>query len=240
MPQMHILIADDNPDFCALLRSVILQREPSWIVDFAGDGREALEMLCKGPYNVAILDVNMPHLDGLEVLRAVKKRGLQTDVIILTGYGDVEMSVQAMKEGTQDFFQKPVQPDEIVAAVRKAFERHFPSHIVAVWLDAYLKDHASKPSLKLSDLCEHFHLSRSHLSRLFREHLGASFERQLSLHRVQIAKHLMETTDDPLYLIAEQCGFRDQARFSKVFHRMEGMSPQKYREIGRHRGKNET
>lgn len=236
----RILIADDDPDLRDLFQNGILRLEPSWTVEVAGDGREALDLLCNSHFDVAVLDVQMPYLDGLAVLKEAKKRGIQTDVINLTGYGDVEKSVQAMKEGARDFFQKPIKPDELVAAIRKALESHFPSHVVAAWLDAYLKEHASRPSLKLSDLCENFHLSRSHVARLFREHLDTSFERQLSLHRVHQAKRLMETTDDPLYSIAEQCGFRDQTRFSKVFRRMEGTTPQKYREMGRHRGKNET
>jgi YesN/AraC family two-component response regulator len=236
----RILIADDDPNLRDLFRATILRFEPSWVVEIAGDGREALDLLCQGHFDVAVLDVQMPCLDGLEVLREAKKRGIQTDVIILTGYGDVEKSVQAMKEGARDFLQKPIRPDKLVAVVRKALESHFPSHVVAARLDAYLKEFASRPSLNLNDLRKDFHLSRSHIARLFREHFNTTFERRLSLHRVQMAKRLIETTDKPLYDIAEQCGFRDQARLSKVFRRVEGITPQKYREMGRHRGKNET
>lgn len=205
----RILIADDEPGLRDLFRNAILQVEPLWTVETVRDGREAMDLLCQGHFDVAVLDVQMPYLDGLEVLQEIRREHVQTDVILMTRHGDVEMAVQVMKEGSRDFIQKPINFPNFIATIRTLLEtRHHPPHIVATRLDAFLKEHASRPSLKLSDLCEHFHLSRSHVARLFRENFNISFERRLSFHRVYQAKHLMETTDDPLYGIAEQFGSR--------------------------------
>jgi YesN/AraC family two-component response regulator len=230
----RILIADDDQGLCDLFRAAILRFEPSWAVEVAGDGREALGLLCKGHFDVAVLDVRMPYLDGLEVLKEAKKRDIQTDVIILTGYGDVEKSVQAMKEGARDFLQKPIRPEELVAVIRKLIESHHPLHVRAEWLDNYLRECALDPSLKIGDLCQHFNIVRSYVSTLFREHLHMSFEKRRAYHRVQMAKRLLESTDAPLKAIATQCGFRNRSRLTEAFRKQEGISPTHYRKMGGH------
>jgi transcriptional regulator GlxA family with amidase domain len=103
-------------------------------------------------------------------------------------------------------------------------------HVRAERLDKYLEERATDPTLKMRDLCHRFGVSRSHISRLFREHLHTSFEERRAYHRVQMAKRLLKFTDDPLKTIAPQCGFRNEQRLSETFHRVEGMSPGQYRE----------
>ena len=93
--------ADDESDLCAVLQRW-LRNEP-WTVETAGDGCEALAHLCKNHFDVAVLDLMMPPPDGLGVLDVVRQKGMQTDVVILTGYGAVHTAVQAMKMGAQDF-----------------------------------------------------------------------------------------------------------------------------------------
>ena len=227
----RILVADDEPGVRDLLRRA-LSIEP-WEVETAGDGREALNRLCGSPFDLAVLDVRMPHPDGLEVLRTLREKGIQTDVIVLTGYGFTDMAVQAMKLGARDFVEKQkLNLPELVATVRRLLEgRHLPPHVLANRLDAFLKERAFDSSLRFGDLCDHFHLSASYVARLFQEHLGESFRRRLSRCRVQRAKELLTSTDGPLYLIAERCGFKHWTRLTEAFVRLEGIPPQKYREI---------
>ncbi len=80
----RVLIADDDPELCTLFLTA-LRSEP-WTVETAGDGREALDQLCTLPFDVAILDYDMPHFNGLSVLESVRQKGIQTDVVLLTGY----------------------------------------------------------------------------------------------------------------------------------------------------------
>lgn len=229
-----ILIADDDPAFCDILQRA-LSSEP-WTVKIARDGREALDLLCTSHFDLAVLDFAMPHLTGLEVLEAVKQKGIQTDIIILTGYGTIPLTVQAMKAGAREFIEKPIKPIELVATIRRLLEsRHFPPHVRAARLDTFLKDHGSDPSLKLSDLCRHFRISPAYVARLFQKYIGASFRRRLSYHRVQKAKHLLESTGAPLYLIAGECGFKNYRRLIEAFGRLEGIPPGKYRKICRDR-----
>lgn len=226
----RILIADDDPDLRDLFRNAILRLEPSWSVEVAEDGREALDLLSKSHFNIAVLDYQMPHLNGLEVLKEIRQRDIQTDVILMTGHGEVDLAVQAMKEGARDFIQKPINLPNFITTLRALLEtRHLPSHVVAARLDAFLKEHASAPLLTLNDLCRHFSIKRSYASRLFQENFHMSFRKRRAYHRVQMAKHLLKSTDASLKVIATQCGFRNQRRFSEAFRMVEGMSPGQYR-----------
>ena len=226
----RILIADDDREIRLLLRQA-LRSEP-WRVRVAGDGREALRLLFSIPFDVAVLDVFMPHFTGLEILEAVRLRNIQTDVVLLTGFGTIEMAVQAMRNGAQDFLTKPVGLRGFSDTIRRLIGLRNPSsHSLAARLDAYLEARIFDATLQMSDLCAHFRISARYASRLFRDYIGASFRERRVYHRLQKARQMLETTDDPLYMIAEQCGFRNPRRFSEVFHKQEEMTPREFRQI---------
>jgi YesN/AraC family two-component response regulator len=230
MSQARILIVDDEAQVRCVLAEAV-QSQP-WRVETAGDGQEALDRLCAAPFDVAVLDLMMPRLDGLGTLEAIRQRGIRTDVVVLTGYGSVERAVRAMKLGARDFLLKPVNLSGLIATIRRLLEERLPTpHCLADRLDRFLKERADRPALHLTDLCAHFRISPRYASRLFHDHIGASFLERLAHHRAERARGLIASTDAPLYLIAEQCGFANARRFSEAFHRMEGMPPRKYREI---------
>lgn len=121
----RILVIDDEPDIRDIIRAT-LSLEP-WMVDTAVDGREALDRLCGVAFDVAILDIFMPRLNGLEVLWEVQKRRIQTDVIVLTGHGSTDLAVTAMKAGARDYVEKPIDVPKFIAVVRNLLERRQPS-----------------------------------------------------------------------------------------------------------------
>jgi DNA-binding NtrC family response regulator len=117
----RILVVDDEPGFRRMLEWNLGRDGVQ--VDTAPDGREAEKMLAGGqsagdPYALVITDITMPHLDGLKLLRSVKRNAPATPVIMMTGFGTVETAVQAMKEGAADFVLKPFDLESMVARVR--------------------------------------------------------------------------------------------------------------------------
>ena len=82
-------------------------------VQTAVNGEEALQKLQKGPFGLVFLDLKMPGMDGMEVLRQIKEDWPKTRVIIITAHGTIESAVEAMKLGAVDFIQKPFSPREI-------------------------------------------------------------------------------------------------------------------------------
>ena len=92
-------------------------------VDSVQDGVGALRMIEENPYDVVILDIMMPKMDGLEVLRRVKEQHPDVDVIMVTGLSQIDTAVQAMKLGAFDYLSKPFDPDELKLVVKRALER---------------------------------------------------------------------------------------------------------------------
>ncbi len=116
-----VLIVDDDPTQRRLIGAV-LEREGFAVVS-AENGGDCLEKFAAGmTADVAILDLVMPGMGGLEVLAEMRRRGLTLPVIVLTATGGVETVVQAMQAGAQDFFVKPASPDRILVGVRNALQ----------------------------------------------------------------------------------------------------------------------
>jgi len=116
-----ILVVDDDPD----IREVLKDRLESldYRVLTASNGKEALDLLEKQSPQIALLDVEMPGMSGLEVLMEIRARAMDVTVVMITAYGTIERAVQAMKEGAYDFIPKPFEPEHIALTVQKALER---------------------------------------------------------------------------------------------------------------------
>ena len=118
---VRILIVDDEE---IVVRSCTrILADQGYTIDSAPAGREALRMADECDYDVVILDVMMPKMDGLEVLQRLKEAHPDTDVIMVTGLSQIETAVRAMKLGALDYLSKPFDPDELQLVVSRALER---------------------------------------------------------------------------------------------------------------------
>ncbi|TAN41905.1 MAG: sigma-54-dependent Fis family transcriptional regulator [Nitrospirae bacterium] len=118
---MNILIADDNEN---LRRVISLElTEEGYAVAAASDGIAAYELLEKNDFDVLLLDLNMPLLGGMEILKKIKALHIPVEVIVLTGHGTVSVAVEAMKLGAYDFLTKPFEMSQLKAVVEKAGEK---------------------------------------------------------------------------------------------------------------------
>lgn len=113
----EILIIDDCRNIRLTVR-MALEAE-GWDVAAAADGEEGFALLETGRFRLALLDLQLPGMDGIEVLRRIKKINPGIAVVIITAYGTVANSVEAMKLGAIDFLQKPFTPDKLRAIVRE-------------------------------------------------------------------------------------------------------------------------
>ena len=116
--EARILIVDDEKDFCEILFHVMKKEGFAPVV--AHDGETALEMVRMGMPDALLLDVKMPGLDGMEVLRQSKKIDPDLPVLMLTAYGGLHGAVQAMREGAVDYLAKPLDNRELVEKLRRA------------------------------------------------------------------------------------------------------------------------
>jgi DNA-binding NtrC family response regulator len=117
----RILVVDDEE---IVTRSCLrILGGGDYAVECAQDGLEALKKIDEDPYDIVILDIMMPRMDGMEVLRRVKESHPDIDVIMVTGLSQIDTAVQSMKLGAFDYLPKPFDPDELKLVVKRAVER---------------------------------------------------------------------------------------------------------------------
>jgi len=117
----NILIVDDERNVRLMYRAAL---ESMFKVDEADSGAKALEMFLTHRYDVAILDLRMPGMGGLELIERMNQLSITTPVVFITAYADVPNAVNAMKFGAIDFLQKPITPDQLRAIVKDILVRH--------------------------------------------------------------------------------------------------------------------
>jgi two-component system nitrogen regulation response regulator NtrX len=115
-----VLIVDDERSIRDSLR-MILEYE-GYRVDEAAGGAEALAKVADTPPDAVILDIRMPEMDGLDLLRAFRERGYEMPVLMISGHGDLSTAVEAAKRGAYDFFEKPLQRERVLLSLRNALE----------------------------------------------------------------------------------------------------------------------
>lgn len=118
---LRILVIDDEPVMADSLRTNLI--DEGYSVDTAATGAEAIELFDQGGHHLAICDLQLPDMDGLEVMRHMKDARPTTEVIVVTGYGSVARAVEATKAGAFYFVEKPFDFEEIQPLVDKALER---------------------------------------------------------------------------------------------------------------------
>jgi len=121
MSEMRVLIVDDEADFVETIVKRLTRRKIA--AKGVNRGQAALAALAAEPFDVVILDVKMPGMDGIETLREIKKRHPDTEVVMLTGHASVESGVLGMSLGAFDYLMKPADLDDLVEKIRQAFER---------------------------------------------------------------------------------------------------------------------
>jgi len=117
----RILIADDDPDIREVLGDRLAAQ--GYEIATARDGVEALEALRDDRPDLAVLDLMMPRMGGMEVLQRIRDEGLDVTTLVITASGTVQSAVDAMRHGAYDFLTKPFDPQQVVLTVRQALER---------------------------------------------------------------------------------------------------------------------
>lgn len=118
---MHILVIEDERRLAILLRRVLMEERHT--VDLANDGTSGLDLAASDTYDLVVLDVMLPELNGVEVCREMRDAGVQTPVLMLTARGAVEDRVAGLKSGADDYLVKPFAMEELLARVDALLRR---------------------------------------------------------------------------------------------------------------------
>lgn len=250
---MNLLIADDE----LLIRNGLLSLDWKCIgitdVYAAGNGDEAKDLLLSMPVDIAILDIRMPGMTGLELAGMIKKYSLDTAVILLTGYSEFEYARQAIQSDVYEYLLKPFRPREILESVeqvmRKLEEKRYQVRIMREHeevpgtfdIQSQVRNHFSKASgitaeiisdmadafgetISLGDFADKYHFSSNYISKKVKQETGYSFmEILLAIRLTNAAQYLLD--GERINQACQKAGFNDQRYFSQVFKRAFDCSP---------------
>ncbi len=173
-----ILVADDEPTIRELMQ-LVLERD-GHTVKTANDGEQALKMLQEERFDFLLSDIQMPRMDGIELLRRAKALHPDLTAILITGFGTIETAVEAMKSGASDFLTKPIrEPDQIPLIFQRARRFHLLQNEV-------------KALRELNRLQDEFLALLSHELRTPLTNIGGCLEAMQDLFRDEISDNVME------------------------------------------------
>jgi two-component system NtrC family response regulator/two-component system response regulator HydG len=121
MASARILVVDDEPNARGALRTIL--GEEGYAVSEAGDGVEALSVLRDVGADLVLADVRMPRMDGLTLLRESRENGIDAAFVVMTAFGSIEMAVEAMRAGAENFLVKPLDERAVLVVIEKALEK---------------------------------------------------------------------------------------------------------------------
>ena len=121
MPGSRVLLVDDETIFTKNMAKLLKFR--GYEVTAVNSGDAAIRELEQNHFDVTVLDLKMPGMDGITTLKEIKKLGLFTETLILTGHGSIDSALEAMKLGAYDYLTKPCEIEELVTKIEAAWEK---------------------------------------------------------------------------------------------------------------------
>ena len=174
--EIRTLVVDDDQDSCDLIEKIL--KKEGYRVTTLTDGRKVEDELRRSTIHLAIVDLKMPDISGLDVLQIIRQHDNDCAVIMMTGYATLDSAVSALRGGVVDYLRKPVREDELLGAVRRALAAKglslLPEEELHRNIGTAIRDLRKKRALTLKQLAKRTGLSVSLLSQIERAESSAS------------------------------------------------------------------
>jgi two-component system response regulator YesN len=228
-----ILVVDDEK----IVREAFMAAFGDYEIVPAASGQEAINILKKpNDVDLVVLDVVMPGLNGIQLVKEIKGIAPELGVVMLTGYGSKDVAVEALRAHADDFIEKPFdinQTKETIERLLSKTKKSFPMEGNGTngkirKAQEFIKRNYSK-SLSLRDVAQMSYLSPKYFSRLFKEKTGKSFNGFRVNLRMKMAKKLLSKDNYNISQIACTVGYQNPDSFMKMFKRVTSLTPSEYR-----------
>lgn len=239
MKKLRVLLVDDEIMIREGFKRLFNWEEHDCeVVGEASDGMEALTKIDQLKPDIAIMDINIPIMNGLKVIQMARLKHPDTAFVIVSGYDDFAYCREALRLQITDYILKPVNYEEFATCIdnlkialfqRRTSEEDSPQEERTIQgITRFLQEHLVE-EVSLSVLAEEFHLNPQYISQLFKSEIGVNFLAYLTNIRMEHAKKLLLTTSLSIAEVSEQSGYGDYRVFTKVFKKTEGVTPSQYR-----------
>ena len=228
---IKLLIADDEDTVRnGIAKYIQLHTDRFEKIYLAANGREALDIIFRDKPDIMFLDVQMPLLNGLEVMQEARRADILPYTMILSAYDEFKYCQQALRLGAREYLLKPVRSSDILQRVNRAADEMFGQWEAA--RTEPVEEHYYE-NMMLVDVAQRAGISPGYLSTLFQKQLSKGFVDCLNEIRIEHACTYLQQNYLKTYEIAYKVGFKDEKYFSKVFKKIKGQSPSEYRKAYR-------
>ncbi|MEE3399214.1 MAG: response regulator [Eubacterium sp.] len=241
---VNVYIADDEVWIILGLKKLLEKLDiDAYVVGTANNGLMAKEEIERFKPDVVFADIRMPGLSGLELLQEIPKVSPDSKVVIISGYAEFSYAQEAVQHHAFDYLLKPIKEEDLSRVMTSllsemdegeasgemedgerppAYDRMI-DNVISEIREHYMED------ISLTSLSAKYNISMGHLSKMIKESLSVNFSDYIASLRIQRAKELLRDDRLSIQEIAEIVGYNDYFYFTKVFKRVEGISPSKYR-----------
>ena len=214
------------------------------VVATSNDGRDTLEKFHKYCPDILLIDINMPHLTGLDCVKEIRKLNSTTVIIIISGYDKFEYTKQAIQNNVDFYLLKPIDDDEFLDVMKEAInifnDRLAKQNILSKYnlnnndiegnVIDYINSHYTQSTLSTDLLESKFNMNRISLYKLVKKATNMSFIEYVTTLRINHAIRLLNSNKNlSIGEIAIEVGYSDQYYFSRVFKKSTGYSPKDYK-----------
>ena len=230
-----VLIADDEHTIREGLTHFVLWHELDCeVVCLAANGVEALEHVRSNTIDIAILDIKMPGIDGLELLRIISKEQPHIRCIILTAHTEFAYVHKALRLSAFDYVEKlnfelelPEVVKRAISDIAKNAKRYDAVEPSSIHRALKFVEQNFSDKISLNYVSENVFLNKSYLSRAFKQEIGLSITEEINRLRIEKAQKLLKQ-NMRICDVAEQVGFSDPSYFTRVFKKVVGVNPSEY------------
>ncbi len=248
---MHsIILVDDEYYFRSSLRKNFDWEGTGFeVVGDANNGNKAYELIKEKDPRVALLDINMPGINGIDLLERLSREGVKCKCIFLTGYDDFEYAQKAVKFGAYDYLLKPVEFEELETSLKRvsallceqavgedllipekpevdSFEEKGCD--IASKVTEYIDKNYQNKELSVTEISKHCFLNYSYLCCAFKKEKGMTINAYIQEVRLNKAKEFFNSGCYNIAMVAEKLGFDNANYFSKWFKKSTGITPTEY------------
>lgn len=246
-----VLIADDDYAVRYAYSKMKIWSDSGFeIAEQVSDGQLALDTIKKEKFDIIIADICMPLLNGIDLLREMRKCNIDTEVIFVSSYNEFEYARQGLILGAFDYILKPVKSYKLQEVLKRAKEKldektynrisgscvkmafhHFGIKTNTAFSEKLFQFLSENENIVITmeDAADYFGISKDYFGKLFKQNFGISFNHFYSVLKVEYAKTLMREHNYKAYEISEMLGYSSRDYFTKIFKEVTGTTPTEYK-----------
>lgn len=258
---LKVLLVDDEAPILNNLNRVLPWQEMGMVVvGMARSGTEALRIAEEKQPDLVLSDIRMPVMDGLTFISKLREMGLDSEVLLLSGYQEFDYAREAIRLGVKEYICKPIHYEElgnkcreIGAKIRSKKYKDKLYNSIPMFQDMsgvdddsakktpdqlmnlaaqYITEHLSS-DIGIEEVANKMGISSSYFCLLFKNRFAMTFVEYVTLQRIEAAKFMLANSDKSITTIGSGVGYQERRYFTKVFQKQTGMSPKEFRGMKR-------